>query len=397
MKGMTKIYDTVVVGLGGAGSSALYHASKTGRKVLGVERFDIRHSYGSSHGDTRIIRQSYFEGEYYVPFVKKAYDLWDDLEKKSGNKLFLKSGCLNLSTKKDNLVGLCRAVSDKHSLSYDLLSNSQVNSKYPFFSIPENYECLEESNAGILFPEKCIEAHLNQAKQNNAEIICNTPIDYIKYDGENKLYLLSSIDPNISEIKTNSLIISSGSWTNHLLKNFKINLPLTIDLNYVLYFKFKEEFKKNYSSFPVYLIAYDMENVVYGFPDIDNGNGYKVSLYKQHLNFNSLEELNRTYKKEETLNFIKSLCTKFISDFSEEKIETVKNLSCIYTSTPDSDFIIDYLPDHEKVILISACSGHGFKFTSRTGEHAVNLLDKKESPFINFKINRFFNNNNTVY
>jgi sarcosine oxidase len=391
MKGIAQIYDTVVIGLGGAGSSALYHASKTGRKVLGVERFDLRHTFGSSHGDTRIIRQSYFEGEYYVPFVKRAYDLWDDLEKRSGEKLFLKSGCLNISTKKDNLVGLCKAVSEKHNLSYNLLSNSEVNSKYPFFSIPDKYECLEESNAGMLFPEKCIEAHLNEAKRNKAEIVFNTSIDYIKYDKDKKLYVLSSSDPNISEIKTNSLIISSGSWINHLLKNFNINLPITIDLNYVLYFKFKEEFNKLNSFFPVYLIAYNMENVLYGFPDINNGNGFKVSLYKQHLNFKSLEELNRTHKKEETLSFIKNLCSKFISGFSEEKIDYIKNLSCIYTSTPDGDFIIDYMPDHERVILVSACSGHGFKFTSRTGEHAVNLLDKKEETFDNFKISRFLN------
>src|SRR4051812_44213875 len=107
------IYDAAVIGLGGSGSSALYHLSQTGRKVLGIEQFTIPHKNGSSHGDTRIIRQAYFEGEFYVPFAQRAYELWAELEKKSGEKLFLQTGALNIG---ENLVSKCKEVCDKHSL-----------------------------------------------------------------------------------------------------------------------------------------------------------------------------------------------------------------------------------------------------------------------------------------
>jgi sarcosine oxidase len=383
-----KLYDSVVIGLGGSGSSALYHLAKSGRKVIGLERWTIPHKFGSSHGDSRIIRQAYFEGQFYVPFAKEAYKLWDQLEKDTDTQLFMKTKCLNISTLSDNLVGRCKEVSDLHHLKYNLKTSEEVNRVYPFFSVPNNFHCLEEENAGILFPEKCNLAHLEQAKKYKAQINFNNEVIKISHDLKSNNY---EIITNQGIFYTNSIVISAGSGVIDLLKYFNINIPFSVDLNYVFYFKFRKT-KQDYGTFPIYLISYDPENEFYGFPDLDNGNGFKVSLYKQHLHFDNEAKVNREHELIKIKNQINNLCIKFIRDFDGfegQNVYDVNHLTCLYTSTPDKDFIIDYIPEHERVVLISACSGHGFKFSSRIGEHGANLINKTEKPVEQFKLNRF--------
>jgi sarcosine oxidase len=378
-----KLYDSIVIGLGASGSSALYHLARSGRKVLGLERWTIPHKFGSSHGDSRIIRQAYFEGEYYVPFAKEAYTLWDDLERETKTQLFKKTRCLNISTLSDNLVGRCREVSDLHKLKYSLLTNEQVNTLYPFFSIPNQFHCLEEENAGILFPEICNLAHLELAKKYHAQINFNNEVIKISQHPNSHYEVIT----NQGIFHTDSIVISAGSGLINLLENFNIKIPFSIDLNYVYYFKMR----KTFGEFPIYLISYDPENEFYGFPDLQNGNGFKVSLYKQHLQFNSEVQVNREHEISKIKNQINDLCMKFIRDFDGfegKNVYDVKHLTCLYTSTPDKDFIIDYIPGHEKVVLISACSGHGFKFSSRIGEHGANLINKKEKAIERFKLGR---------
>jgi monomeric sarcosine oxidase len=376
-----QVYDSIVIGLGGAGSSALYHLSKTGRKVLGLERFKINHKNGSSHGDSRIIRRAYFEGEYYVPFAKRSYELFDILEAETGNHVFKRVGCLNIGTKKDKLVERCQYAADKHKLEYQILSNKEINSRYPFLNIKDDeYNALLESNAGYLHPELCVESHLNVAKKHNADVFDDSEVKRITYDRDDKTY---TIETDKDKFTSRELVISSGAWVNDILQNFNIKLPLTIDLNYVYYFKFKD---RDYDDFPIYLISNE-DHEFYGFPNLKNGNYFKVSIYHQYLNHENYNQLNREFRKE-NYDLVFSNCEKFINGFRKDNVELVKTLTCLYTSTKDKDFIIDYLPESENVVLVSACSGHGFKFTPAVGEMATNLLDKKVKPFEQFRLNR---------
>jgi monomeric sarcosine oxidase len=385
-----KIYDAVVIGLGGAGSSSLYYLTQTGRKVLGIEQFNICHKNGSSHGDTRIIRQAYFEGEYYVPFVKDAYSLWDEIEKKSGEKLYHKTKGINISDKKSQLVEKCKKVSDLHGLSYEILNSKEINLRYPFFNIPEHYSGLLEEKAGALFPEKCIETYLNEASKNKADILFDSKVDKIKYDKNNDTYYITykNVHKNdsLNTVKTKSLILSCGSWMKNILTdNFNINLPLTVDLNYVYYFKLKNQ--KKLDMFPLYIIS-NGDCELYGFPDFNNGNGYKISIYHQNMSFTDQSKVIREFSNEK-YEYVKSISKNFISEMHNDNMELIKHLTCLYTSTPDKDFLIDYVPGtKENVVVVSACSGHGFKFMSRVGDHAVKLLDKKEQVFPKFKIDR---------
>lgn len=215
-----RIYDTIVVGLGGAGSASLYQLSKTGRKVLGIDRFKSPHHNGSSHGDTRIIRQAYFEGEYYVPFVKRAYTLWDELEKETNTQLFMNTGCLNIGTKEDRLVERCKASSDRHNVSYKIMNSKELNENYPFFNTFEDkYSALLEKSGGLLYPEKCVDTFINQARKNKADVAFDTIVENIKYDKQDKLYTLQCGGETYT---TKSVVLSCGSWIIEMLKSFNI-------------------------------------------------------------------------------------------------------------------------------------------------------------------------------
>lgn len=388
-----KIYDSVVLGLGGVGSASLYHLSKTGQKVLGIEKYSFPHINGSSHGDSRIIREAYFEGEFYVPFVQRAYKLWDELEKKTGTQLFLRTGAIGIdycTPPLEEIVEKAIHACKIHKINYQSLTNEEINKKYPFFNVPKNCKICSEINGGMLFPEKCVDAHISESKKNKADFLFNTQINYIKFDEREKIYVLKSETSPELNIKTNSIILSCGSWMNHLLKNFNLHLPLLIDLNHVFYFKFKDP-KKNYDLFPIYLVSYE-GNCYYGFPNINNGNGFKISIYKQNISFKDVDDIERIKMKDHIFNKIMKFGENFISGFNKDSIEIIKCLNCLYTSTPDYDFILDYIPNtNQKVVIASACSGHGFKFASRTGEHAANLILKKENPIENFKLQRFLN------
>ena len=182
------------------------------------------------------------------------------------------------------------------------------------------------------------------------------------------------------------MILSAGSWINQILtENFKITLPFTIDLNFVYYFNLKNF--KQYNQFPIYLISYD-DCEFYGFPDFNNENGYKMSIYHQNISYSDQSSVKREFRVDKFDN-IKRIAKQFLSEIQNDNMELIKHLTCLYTSTPDKDFIIDFVPGtRDNVVIVSACSGHGFKFMSRTGDHAVKLLDKKEKAFPYFKIDR---------
>jgi len=419
MENNIHIYEYIVVGLGADGSSALYHLSKSCSNILGLEQFEMNHKNGSSHGDTRIIRQAYFEGEHFIPLAKRAYDLWDEIEEISGEKVFFKVGGLNVSKENfnddENIVKKCKEACDKFQIKNKIYSSSEeINKDFQYFNFPgeeENYQALFEYEAGYLKAEDCVRINLRLAEKNGANIIYNLKIDKIIFDENLDCYVLNpqlileKIEHNSqkgfdndfkSDLKlyAKKIVLSCGSWINTILeKNFMYKLPLSIDLNHVYYFKFLNEKNniENLENTPIFIIQEDYQNEFYGFPDIKNGNHFKYSLYHQNLTHSSISEIKRG-PNQKIYEKIKKFCKKFIKNFNEENVELIKEISCLYTSTPDYDFIIDFLPNNKnRIIVCSACSGHGFKFSSAVGEHIKLLFENKCEPYKEFRLDRFQN------
>lgn len=411
------IFDYVVIGLGTAGSSILYHLSKHSKNVLGLEQFNLNHNNGSSHGDTRIIRQAYFEGQFYIPLLKRAYQLWEEIEEESKEKILYKVGCLNVSkttmkTSKGkennygNIVKKCKDSCDNYNIRYKLFDNgNEINDYFPYFNFKENkngeetenYKGLLEYDGGYLKAEDCVKIHLSLAKKNGSKIFFNTKIRDIKFSKELDCYVFSYNNTedktlNVGNFYARKIAFACGAWINEILiQNFNFKLPLTVDLNHVYYFKIlniNENLKKK---IPVFIIQDDEKNEFYGFPDIGNGNYFKYSIYHQGLTHNNLNEINRNFNQENFDN-VKSLCKKFIKNFRDENVELINQMTCVYTSTPDCNFVIDYLPNNNNnIVICSACSGHGFKLASAVGEHVKLLLNQQIQPLKQFKIERFGN------
>src|SRR6266516_7762766 len=180
---MPSSYDVIVAGLGAMGSAVAFQLAQKGRRVLGLDRFAPPHSLGSSHGQTRIIREAYFEHPLYVPLVQRAYELWAELEKGAGRSLLRETGGLMIG-KPDSavVVGATRSAHE-HSLQHEVLSAAEVRSRFPALQPTDEMLAVWEPRAGILFPEICIEAHLTMARKHGAELRTEEPAVSWERDG----------------------------------------------------------------------------------------------------------------------------------------------------------------------------------------------------------------------
>src|SRR3982751_4887703 len=192
---MNNHFDVVVLGLGANGSSALYHLSKTKYRVCGIDRFTPPHVFGSSHGQSRIIRQAYHESPMYVPLVKEAYNLWHELEEISGEHLLLQTGGVILGSEESMIIHGARLSAETHGIPYEYLHSKEIKQRFPVLQPTEDTVAVVEKEAGILFPEKCIQANLNQAVHNGATLQYNE--------------VVTAIIPNDNEVE---IVTDKGSY-----------------------------------------------------------------------------------------------------------------------------------------------------------------------------------------
>ena len=169
-------YDVIVVGLGAMGSATAYQLARRGMRVLGLDRFTPPHAFGSSHGETRIIREAYFEHPVYVPMVQRAYELWRDLEKESDTTLLRETGGVMIGRPDSELVKGARHSAELHGLRHEMLTASEVRKRFPALHPENDMVAVWEPRAGVLFPEACITAHLAQAQRYGAELHYEEPM-----------------------------------------------------------------------------------------------------------------------------------------------------------------------------------------------------------------------------
>lgn len=248
---MSDIVDVIVLGLGANGSSTLYQLSKTGLKVLGIDRYAPPHNHGSSHGQSRIIRQAYHESPLYVPFVKEAYQLWQELEHTTGKKLFLETGGIVLGNENTSVVKGAKLSAEAHQLPYELLNKTEIEERYPALEPAEDTVAVLDKTAGILFPEVCIKTFLGEAKRNGAMLRYNEKVMSI-VPGKEAVEIVT--DKN--SYQAAKLIVSAGAWLMELLP--ELRLPLTIERQ-VLYWFTDKNARPHFTpeKLPIYIWEYD--------------------------------------------------------------------------------------------------------------------------------------------
>ncbi len=376
---MNKHFDVIVLGLGANGSSALYHLSKTKYTVCGIDRFTPPHTFGSSHGQSRIIRQAYHESPMYVPLVKEAYNLWHELEQVSGEELLLQTGGLILGMEDGMVIHGARLSAETHGVPYEYLHSKEIKQRFPALKPTEETVAVVEQNAGILFPEKCIQTNLNLAAHNGATLQYNEVVTAI-IPNNNTVEIVT----DKGSYHTSKLIVSAGAWLNDLMPG--LHLPLSVKRQVLFWFNNTNQHSQAYllpGHLPIFIWEYTKERMFYGFPDL--GDGLKIAPH--HEGQPTHPDLLTKHVSDEEINDMKVLAEQYFD------IEAVFHYSdvCMYTNTPDEHFIIDYHPQYKNIVIGSPCSGHGFKFSSLTGKILTDMAIGEPLHFdvTPFSISRF--------
>ncbi|MGH9159454.1 MAG: N-methyl-L-tryptophan oxidase [Vicinamibacteraceae bacterium] len=361
-------FDVAIIGLGAMGSAAAYHLARRGRRVLGLDRCVPPHTKGSSHGKTRIIREVYFEHPQYVPLVSHAYTCWERLEAESGERLFEQTGGLTIGAPDSQIVSGARTSAALHNLVCEALSASDVRRRYPALQVPDDMVALLEPRAGMLFPERVIETHLNLAAKHGATLRTNETVTSWRGGADDVKVLTTS-----GRYEAERLIIAGGAWLPALVP--ELTLPLTVERVVMHWFDPGERaacFAPN--RLPIFMLEYAPGSMFYGFPA--RPEGVKVAKHHQGEPTDPASVVRDVAPEE--VDQMRGLLARFLPGLEEAWL---RSCVCLYTNTPDQDFVIDAHPAHPQVLIVSACSGHGFKFSSAIGEIAADLVTEGGSAF----------------
>ncbi len=349
------IHDVIVAGLGAHGSAAAYHLAKRGQSVLGFERFARGHTLASFGGLSRIIRLSYYEHPSYVPLLKRAWDLWRELERESGEKLLTKTGGLYMGPPDGELVSGSLGSARMHALAHELLDNAELRRRYPVFDVDRAWIGVLDEQAGWLAPERSVETHLRQAERHGATLRFSEPIERWERDGVGV-----RVTSAHGSHRARHLVIAAGSWSSRLLPQLAPHL--WVERNVLFWFEPRGEVEA-FAKLPVYIVQ-DTDRNYYGFP-YDPVHGLKVA----GLHFGDRVDPD-TVDREPSAKDEERVRAWLRRRLPLANGERRRAQVCLYTNSPDGHFIIDR---GGPVTFASACSGHGFKFASAVGEILADL------------------------
>jgi sarcosine oxidase len=373
--------DTIVLGLGAMGSAAIYQLAKRGHRVLGIDQFSPPHDYGSSHGETRIIRQAIGEGEEYVPLALRSYELWREIEREAGRELLVITGGLILESQQSNTTMhgrrnfLAQTIqcATLFNLCHEILEPQDIRKRYPQFAVTNEFGYFEYET-GYLRPELCIQAQLDLAKRHGANLQTNEKVLSIKPDGFNKGVIVKT---DRAVYGADKLIIAAGSWVTQFLEPAHAQY-FKVYRQAMFWFKIQDDLQNQFlpGKFPIFIWIFQSggENVFYGFPSLD-GKTIKMAS-EQYVNVTTPEQVEREITEEEKNTMYKNYVLSRLPGITNACDEAA---SCLYTTTPDSNFVIDFYPGHPQVIIASPCSGHGFKHSAAIGEVLAEVVSGRKS------------------
>ncbi|MGH6870781.1 MAG: N-methyl-L-tryptophan oxidase [Rhizomicrobium sp.] len=373
-------YDAVIVGLGAMGSAALYQFARRGARVLGIDRYIPPHDRGSSHGDTRITRLAIGEGAHYTPMVMRSHEIWRAIEGATGCDLLTQCGGLVISSAaKQSFTHVPRffentlATARAHGVAHELLDTGALRDRFAQFAVRDGETGYYEPGAGFLRPEACIRAQLDLALRHGAEI--RTGEIATAFDG-------TTVTTDRGSYRAETTILAAGAWLPGLL-DARIAGPFKVHRQTLHWFdpgQARDDFHPQ--RFPVFI--WELQRTrqgIYGFPAIDGG-GVKIAT-EQYADATTPDAVARDVSPGES----RAMHEAFVApQFPALSGRCLKSAVCLYTVTPDFQFVIDRHPEIANVIVASPCSGHGFKHSPAIGEAlAQQVLDGRSdldlSPF----------------
>lgn len=387
MVGYSKHFNTIVIGVGGMGSATCYELAKRGQRVLGIEKYDIPHDMGSSHGYTRIIRLAYYEHPSYVMLLKRAYELWDEIERKTNEKILYKIGSIDAGPA-DSWVfkGSLRSCVE-HDLVHEVLTGKEMSKRWPGYQLPHDIMSVFQPDGGFLVPERATVAYAEMAHALGAEIHGREEMLDWQPTPEGGVVVTTTR----SQYTADSLVFTAGSWNQNLLPFLN---GLAVPERQVLAWLQPERpelFRPE--NFPVFNLLVK-EGRYYGFP-VFGVPGFKFGKYHHFEEQGYPETLNHepTWEDEEAL---RELAARYFP-MGAGPVMTLK--SCMFTNSPDRHFIMDLHPDYPQVSFAAGFSGHGYKFASVIGEIMADLAERQDTrhDISLFSLSRFTGRISDIY
>lgn len=357
---MSERWDSIVIGLGGMGSAAALELARRGQRVLGFEQHHAAHDRGSSHGESRIIRQCYFEHPDYVPLLLRAYDGWHRLEQEVARQLYFPVGLLISGPAGGEAVSGARLAAGQHSLELEELSLAEAARRFPIFDLPADHAAVFEPNAGYLLVDDCVRAQWAAARAAGADLRETEPVRSWSAEGDHVV-----VRTDRAEYRAERLVIAAGAWAGQVLADLK--LPLTVARKVAAWFPAPAAQAGHESRMPTFYIE-QPEGAFYGFPSLD-GQTIKVAEHTGAEPVSDPAAVNRTVAPADLVR---------IEAFLRQTLPSVstavdRSSVCLYTLSPDHHFLIDRHPAHPQVVFAAGFSGHGFKFCPVVGEALADL------------------------
>jgi sarcosine oxidase len=356
-------YDVVVVGLGAMGSAALYALAQRGRKVIGIDRFEPGHPLGSSYGESRIIRMAYYEDPVYVPLLRLAYEAWARLESRTGEHVLTITGILEAGVEGSALVEGSLRSALQHGIPHEVLLPGQVNRRFPAFSIPPDWHCVFQPDAGILQPEKAIDLFVKSANELGATVALGTRVKSVLPVGDHVEVHLQCGEI----IEAGSAVVAVGPWIKDLVPELGSTMRLTRQP--LMWFEPQPQARQlvRPTSMPVFFFQ-TPDDLIYGFPDF-LGSGVKIGSHLSCGDLTSADEIRAEVSDVEKAH-LRHMVGWLIPTAAGRVRQTHV---CIYTRSADDHFVLGLHPRASQIVLASPCSGHGFKFASIFGETLADL------------------------
>jgi sarcosine oxidase len=369
--------DVLVVGLGAMGASLAWCLARRGARVAGLDRYRPPHTLGSTHGRSRIIREAYYEHPQYVPIVQRAFALWAELEAEARTRLYQPTGGLMIGRADGPLVAGARASAARHGVPVQVWSGDDLAARVPALAPPPGAIGLFEPRAGILDPERAVAALLSSASARGADLRFDTAVEDVEVTSGGVMVRTAGGE----RFEAERVVLAAGGWLGTLVPD--LALPLAVERAVQYWFHTDGNPRYAPGTLPIFLLEAPDGRMLYGLPD--QGHGLKLA---EHHNGEqtTADRVRREVSPDEPRAFLE-FAAPFVPGLRAPSTTAV----CFYTNTPDEHFILDRHPQHERLYLVSACSGHGFKFAPAIGELVADEIAGR-TPFADlspFRLSRF--------
>jgi len=358
-----KKFDIGVLGLGATGSAATFAIATRGARVVAFDQYRPPHARGSTHGHTRIIREAYYEHPLYVPLVQRALRLWKDLAASTGTPLLLQTGGLMVGRERGPIVSGARESAERHGIAHEMLDAAALASRFPAYRARTDWVALLERRAGLLFPERCIEAFHAQARRLGATLQLGERVESWSRNSDG-----ITLRTDRTSYMVGRLVVAAGPWLPELSDALGVPLPLEIERQLSHWFRPSGD-AAPYSAERCPIALWETGDDGELFATIpDEGHGVKCGMHHagQPASPRDVDRLVSDAENEAARQLLEQVMPGAGGPLLESRV-------CLYTNTPDRHFVIDWCAGGN-VLLLSPCSGHGFKFASAIGEVAAQLL-----------------------